>query len=145
MPIYGLLEAEYILKFGKTLKLHITHVDPRDFWRGDYINLGYIYPTPSLPSNYRGDIFLNLKERSDEIYEFTNISTKMPNDRHFIRCSIDRFYDTMCGINKFFTKSQDAREIENSSHNEGNKYAIISLIDGKVKIKALQIGDKIFE
>lgn len=77
--VFMAAEREYILYYGKTIKLRTTPVDPRDPFRGDYVMLNYeISNIPlkifkdKLPSisEQRQDtiVYTILKESPDGIY-----------------------------------------------------------------------------
>ena len=86
-------EREYIVRYGRTIGLRTTPIDPRDLFRGDYVRLNYDISSISaanLPAadstgiNKGQKIYVTLKESSNGLFEFDQAHLNIPSTGIFI-------------------------------------------------------------
>jgi len=135
--IFMSAEREFILLFGKNVRLRTVPVDPYDPFRGEFVALNYdisfiqldIIKDPTIDiESFNSPFYVLLKENEDGIWDIKNCSlTKPPNSELFIRGRIDRhsyyndkYLHLKYGIEKFFVQQGKGLEIEKKARDKGN-------------------------
>ncbi len=127
------VKAYYPLLSGSEMVLRTAPRDPRDWFRGNYVDLTYNFSSINLlemPHDldtsrvYRfGDaVYVAFKENKG-LYEPTGVWTEKPDGgQKFLRCVVQspfdmRSYSTLylkAGIESYFAPAEQAKEIENA-------------------------------
>ena len=98
---------ENLLRKGEEILLKVSPVDPRDFLRGDYeIN------TAPESSKLRGDVYVILNKNSDKTFGIKEITNKKPENTIFLRGEKHGRRITYKGIQQYFVKEGNGREME---------------------------------
>jgi uncharacterized membrane-anchored protein len=152
-----------ILREGREIRLQTRPVDPRDFLRGDYVQLRYDMsnlPAGALKGEPAGDrrVYVRLAPDADGFYRAlsvhrTPIAVTAPDVliagrvQSGATCSEGRhhFCDNLAihyGIERYFVPQGEGREIE-SARNQG-KVTIVAAVtpSGRAAIKRLMIDGK---
>ena len=130
-------KAFYPMIVGTPIKLKVLPIDPRDLFRGNYVNLRYNFSQIDLDSvkndidsatlanlNYGDELFLELAlDENKEFYETIGIwkeSNKKSNPNSVILKVIadenphyGSYINIKAGIESFFTKKENALSLEN--------------------------------
>jgi uncharacterized membrane-anchored protein len=152
-----------ILREGREIKLQTRPVDPRDFLRGDYVQLAYDMsnmPAGALKGEPAGDriVYVLLAPDADGFYRAVSVHRTPPavtapdvlimgraqsgatcgDGRHYFCDHLAIHY----GIERYFVPQGEGREIE-SARNQG-KVTIVAAVtpSGRAAIKRLMIDGK---
>lgn len=126
-------KREYIANKGQSIYLRTAPVDPRDLFRGDYVQLNYevsnIIPYYQKISDYAkiskgGELYTVLKEHEDGLAELVFVTDKKPEHGLYLRGqflywgygdAIDqkRPLSIRYGIEKYFVQQGKGMEMEN--------------------------------
>ena len=124
---------------GTPIKLKVLPIDPRDLFRGNYVNLNYDFSRIDLDSipndldsmtlstlTYGDELFVELAlDNSKEFYQtvgvWRNADKKSNSDTILLKAIADensyaRYHNTIyvkAGIESFFTKKENALSLEN--------------------------------
>ena len=140
LAVIAMLAYAYApIYFGKEILLQTTLYDPRDMFRGNYVDLSYEFSNVSgKRDEKRGarddKIYAVLKQDKDGRYKFDKYSFERPNGGMFLAGRVD--YNTAnFGIEAFFMPPKKAQQMERDMM-EFNATAVISVMDnGKARIK----------
>lgn len=105
---------ENLLRKGEEILLKVSPVDPRDFLRGDYVSLSYEINTAPESSKLRGDVYVILNKNSDKTFGIKEITNKKPENTIFLRGEKHGRRITYKGIQQYFVKEGNGREMEKS-------------------------------
>ncbi|MDR1942304.1 MAG: GDYXXLXY domain-containing protein [Endomicrobium sp.] len=155
---------EYNLKFGRSVMLRVIPVDPRDLFRGDYIELDYeisrIKAGQRIIAPYGGyleeqmlrdgqTIYVELI-KDGKYYKSGNLYLDRPKNGLFIKGKIERGFSgfsqsdftIIYGIENYFLPEDAGREIE--LERDMNKVTAEITINsyGNASIKHIYINDK---
>lgn len=155
-----------ILREGTEVTLQTRPVDPRDFLRGDYVEMAYTIsrlPAGELkdqPSSGRGAyVFVKLAPNAEGFYEAVSVHAKpitvtpperlirgtvgysaaCGRDTHHVFCEM---LNIRYGIERYFVPQGEGLMIEDARNH--NKVAIVAAVmpDGRAAIKRLLIDGK---
>jgi len=157
------LDRAAILREGTEITLHTRPVDPRDFLRGDYVQLGYdissvrLDATAGTPAPERNTpVFVKLAANPEGYY--TAVSAHLGpvplaagevrikgHVAYGVRCGSDTYCQTVqvtYGLERYFVPQGEGHLIE-SARNQG-KVAIVAAVTpaGRAAIKRLLIDGK---
>ncbi len=149
---------DYQLNHGKEIVLKAVPVDPRDFFRGDYVSLRYEISTIPRIKKQKGyyshylqknkAVYVELTEGKDEgEWTVSSISHKIPRDGFFLRGRVDSIsnnqYQIKYGIESFFVYEGKGKEYE-KAQNRNCLFVFISVSPyGVAKLKRLDIRNLI--
>lgn len=124
-------EREYILRYGKIIRLRTAPIDPRDMFRGDYVRLNYeISRIPiNMIQNAEGvgeikkgtTIYVRLKEDPTGLYEMVAADLQKPQEGLYLTGRVPHQYRrrpagnpiwVKYGIEAYFVEQGKGREIE---------------------------------
>jgi uncharacterized membrane-anchored protein len=94
---------------GDEYRLQVQPVDPRDPFRGSYVDLR-LRGVPSY-SERRGRAYVALRRNRDGTYRGTGTSAKQPAHGPFLRCNVTDGADVKCGIESFFASAEEAKRL----------------------------------
>ncbi|MDR1471693.1 MAG: GDYXXLXY domain-containing protein [Synergistaceae bacterium] len=144
------------LQFGARVLLKTIPVDPRDFLRGDYVNLGYdienipewLMPPDldNLPSN-RGDrgVYVKLDLDDDGVAAVSGVSFERPDGGLYLKGVLRGYWGRTCdyGLGVYYIPEGTGLELE-SKMRGGDKYEVyadVRVIRGRGVIKGLEIRE----
>jgi len=126
-------QREYILRTGRTIYLRTVPVDPRDFFRGDYVRLRY--EISDIDSKYYRDglltetkneirgkqVYVVLKVDGNDLANIVYVTDKKPAKGQLYirgRCSDDYYswhvyINVLYGIEAYFVEQGKGKELEN--------------------------------
>ena len=150
-----LVVAVLPLKFGTPMQIQTRLYDPRDLFRGNYVDLSYDFLTISKRgefSNLRaGDtIYAVFEDKKDEksglnLKQFTGFSSIAPKDAPYLsgRISGCDIYGEYCyvkyGIEKYFLPIEKATDAENDMRNS-TAHVNLRVLWGFARIESLEVG-----
>jgi uncharacterized membrane-anchored protein len=141
------------LVLGQRIKLKVVPVDPRDFFRGDYVVLGYEFtrfdpvsfagsaPRPGLNSYHPEwvgrDIYVSLAPAGDH-YEATTRSIERPSSGLYIRGTVPNGWQNRleCGIEAYYVQEGEGRRLEQLLR-ERRLLAEVAVWHGRAKLVRL--------
>ncbi len=147
---------------GQEIRLSVIPKDPRDLFRGNYVDLNYAYRRPDLAKLkhdfaedqhfYEGDkLYVTLSKKGSD-YVATGLYQKPPENQVFLRVfpthdfvykKTDTFHSIWlrAGIEKYFTDPKTAKEMQNKVSGR-DKWKVTAIImvddDGVSRIKDLE-------
>lgn len=130
------INTQIPLYFGKEIKVLASPVDPRDMFRGNYVELDYDFSSISGAKN--GTIYAVLK-KDGEIYVFDKFESSQPDDGVFLKGKIKGYYDVEYGIEAFFMPKNKALETQKIMNNKRSIVTLMVLSNGKAAIKDLTL------
>ena len=165
IPLAVLLSRPVIplltLTFGQQVKLMTVPFDPRDFFRGDYVelsfaieNIGFDMISPSLLSElnrverYEGrdiEVYVSIKPDRAGIYNAVLVSDKPPADDIYIRGEIkkhtrrDITISYGNNLSRFYVKENTGLELEEAAR-KGQILAIAKAWKGFIVLDAIEIS-----
>jgi uncharacterized membrane-anchored protein len=144
-------QREYVLRTGRTIYLRTAPVDPRDFFRGDYVRLRYEISSIGKESfrdglliesksegshKYKGkQVYVVLKVDSNDLASMVYVTDKKPaNGQLYIRGRGEDNYYSWCisvlyGIEAYFVEQGKGKELEKM-----NSWSSPTAIDMKVAL-----------
>ena len=154
-------KAFYPLLIGEEVKFRTLPRDPRDLFRGNYVDLSYSFNTldlATLPNDIDrvakysyGDIFYISLAPQGEYYEPTGIWREPPKDAKFMQVIFQDEYsygnDTLkimnvnAGIESYFTDKENAMRMENLRASDTTRIVVKVMLapDGKARIKHVEL------
>lgn len=93
---------------GDEYRLQVQPVDPRDPFRGSYVDL-HIRGVPAY-SDRNGRAYIALRRNSDGTYRGSGTSASKPANGPFLRCDVDDG-EVACGVESFFTSADEAERL----------------------------------
>jgi uncharacterized membrane-anchored protein len=147
--IFGLiLFKQYTLWTGQEILLKTVPVDPRDFFRGDYVILSYEISRidkskETLKSFKEGEtVYVSLNINENKLASFKAISQKKPTNKTFLKGRITRInYNRLFieyGIESYFVPEGKGYQIENQIEDLQVKIAVDK--SGNAVIKGLYVN-----
>lgn len=138
-------QREYVLRTGRTIYLRTVPVDPRDFFRGDYVSLRY--EISSVGNKYFRDglateakdtdsrrykgrpVYVVLKVDDSNLADIDYITDKKPHDgKLYIRgrrsYSYDRSINVLYGIEAYFVEQGKGEQLERRRFNAPDEAAV---------------------
>jgi uncharacterized membrane-anchored protein len=159
--VYGRVS---LLKTGREMTVEVIPVDPRDFFRGDYVILGYTFTTTGdvmLPAGTKmGDrIYATLKPEGGSKWSLLKVSANYPDRveaEHRVLRGVARFVsrgrsvsDTeptpgrvAYGIESYFVPEGTGRELETKILEKKIEVVLAVAENGESAIKALLVDGK---
>lgn len=160
------LKPVMTLQFGQTIQLQTQPVDPKDLFRGDYIDLFYDMnqleikdgnleglPTDYNEENLRGKtVYALLKPSADhKTYEVSRYTMSSPKDGIYLKGSINYAYlngsssakdhlilNIDFGIDRYFIEENTGTDLENASR-EGKVLVTLKVLNGFGIVTDLEI------
>jgi uncharacterized membrane-anchored protein len=141
------------LLLGQRVKLPVVPVDPRDFFRGDYVVLSYDFSRlepgkvegmsaaaqyNSYDPEWRGrEVFISLKPVGDH-YEAGVRSVNRPVSGPYLcgRVNDHRWNNLDCGIEAYFVQEGEGKRLEKLIR-ERKMFAEVAVLNGKAKLVRL--------
>lgn len=113
-------KREWIYHFGEVVYLKTAPVDPRDIFRGDYVQLRYdiaaknnLIPHPPLNELSKNQpLYMRLNKDKNGIANARAISTQPPKEGLFIKGYHDYRKNIRFGIEKYFIEQGTGKSIE---------------------------------
>lgn len=156
------IKAFYPLAIGEEVRFKTLPRDPRDLFRGNYVDLSYSFNTidlTALPNDIDkmgkysyGDVFYLGIAPKGEFYEPTGIWNNPPKDTKYMQVIMqDDYsysnYDTLrtmgihAGIESYFTEKENALKIESLGANDSTDVIVKVMLapDGKARIKTVEL------
>lgn len=160
LGVFG--KAFYPLVIGQEVKFKVLPRDPRDIFRGNYVDLTYSFNSldlMTLPNDidktakYRyGDVFYLEIRQKGEFHEPAGVWKKKPDNKQFMQVIFqDTYsYDTIqsmmvnAGIESYFTEAKNAFKMESLNMRDITDVIVNVMIapDGKARIKDVEIRTK---
>lgn len=127
-------QREWIYRTGEVVYLRTAPIDPRDIFRGDYVQLDYdvSIPESSLIPNklhttlrkgnrHYQPIFVHLDKGKNGVADIMDISIKPPDNRLYLKAFIGRNIwqnyrnrgRIKYGIEKYFVEQNSGKQLEN--------------------------------
>jgi hypothetical protein len=147
------------LYFGQEVRVRVNLYDPRDLFRGNYVDLNYEFSnfhSRNFDENDEGDRYIDqydervrdgarvyavLKPDTNSTYSFAKFSISKPDNGVFLAGRYDGYSLVKYGIEQFYMSPDSAANTENEMREEDvNAYAILMVMDsGKARLKDLII------
>lgn len=150
-----LVVAVLPLKFGTPMQIQTRLYDPRDLFRGNYLDLNYDFLTISKSGEFSklhaGDtIYAVFEDKKDEksglnLKQFANFSSIAPKDAPYLSgrisgCNIsDEYCHVKYGIEKYFLPIKKAIDAENDMQNS-TAHVNLGVLWGFARIESLEVG-----
>lgn len=112
------LYAHAPIYFGKEILVRTDLYDPRDMFRGNYVDLSYEFSNVNGGRDEKrgagGDkIYAVLKPNNDGVYALEYVSANRPEDGVFLSGRIDMWGRANFGIEAYFLPKDKATQLEN--------------------------------
>lgn len=154
------VKAFYPLAIGEEVQFKTLPRDPRDLFRGNYVDLNYSFNTIDLailPNDINrtakysyGDVFYLGIAPKGELYEPTGIWNKPPANTKYMQVIFEEDYygyDTLkvmsvkAGIESYFTEKENALKIESLGANDSTDVIVKVMLapDGKARIRTVEL------
>lgn len=155
------VKAYYPLWVGKEVVLRVVPRDPRDFFRGNYVDLRYSFSSlilDSLPNdleagktyNFGDALYLELRPKG-KFYEPAALYRKRPEDKLCLRVMPSYAYthnggyhylNLQGGIESYFTNPQQAKKLEALTWRQNRDSVTVSIAvkiapDGTARISRI--------
>jgi uncharacterized membrane-anchored protein len=157
--VYGRVS---LLKTGREMTVNVIPVDPRDFFRGDYVILGYDFTNTGdvmLPSGTRqGDrIYATVKPEGGSKWSLVSIAAKYPDKTDagsMVLKGVARYVSrgsdpsspspgrVSYGIESYFVPEGTGRVLETQIRDKKIEAVLAVGSDGETAIKALLVDGK---
>jgi len=148
---------EFILHYGKEIRLRTAPVDPVDIFRGRYVILNYdiqdyVSSKEVVKKFHRGEICYLILTPKDGVYEISRITHSKPNNEIFLKLKVRYSYDKKIRFDipfdRFYMQEYKAKKAEElyrkaNSRSRSDKsvcYASIVVYDGDALIKDIYIN-----
>jgi uncharacterized membrane-anchored protein len=95
---------------GDEYRLQVEPVDPRDPFRGSYVDLR-LRGVPAY-SERRGRAYVALRRNADGTYRGSGTRADKPAKGPFLRCNVSGDSDVECGIESFFASADEAQRLQ---------------------------------
>lgn len=137
---------------GETILVKVVPVDPRDFFRGDYVILGYEFSNRSKLDGIDGmpagksysetmhlPVYVSLESNDEGEWHAVQYHMKPPKSGNYIRGYIASWNTIEFGIESFFVEEGTGLDYESAARS-GELFAEIALTkSGKAALKSLRI------
>jgi uncharacterized membrane-anchored protein len=132
---------------GETILLRVVPVDPRDFFRGDYVILAYDFttqrPAGDVPfeESFAGrEIFVTLVPDDDgRHWRTSTVNWTEPETGTYLRGTVDQSLRNEFGIGQYFVQEGQGKEYEDAARSGQLSAEIALTSDGKATLKRLII------
>ncbi len=142
-----------VLTFGQEILLRTAPVDPRDFFRGDYVELDY--DVAHLPLSLLGGeaergetLYVALRPDARGVMEAVGISREKPSAGSYLAGRVvylsafgapsSSQVDLDYGIGRFYIREGTGGELEDALR-RGGVLAVVRLLAGRAVLKELRI------
>ncbi|MGC8743437.1 MAG: GDYXXLXY domain-containing protein [Verrucomicrobiia bacterium] len=150
--LYQIARYEIILKTGEPYKVRTAPVDPHDFFRGKYLALRYDNTTApvkngdNIQSGSRA--YVSLSKDKDGFAIFTELSSKPPKDRDYLRVDAASGNRFNLPYNRFYMEESISQAVEElyfkysqrGNWLNSNNYALLRVKGGRAVIEDLYIN-----
>lgn len=141
-----------VVNFGQEIKLATVPVDPREIFRGDYVNLSFEIDNVSsslLPEELTGftgqemNLYLVLSEDKDGISRPFKISVERPEEGAYVfvpkalAYSGEVYLDHGGYLTRYYVRENTGRELEEAAQN-GEITAIAKVLYGYIVLTGLK-------
>ena len=147
------------LYFGQEVRVRVSLYDPRDLFRGNYVDLNYEFSnfhSGNFDENDKDDRYIDqyderardgarvyavLKPDVNGTYSFAKFSISKPDNGVFLAGRYDGYSLVKYGIEQFYMSPDSAAKTENEMREEYvDAYAVLMVMDnGKARLKNLII------
>ncbi|WP_459899258.1 GDYXXLXY domain-containing protein [Campylobacter concisus] len=147
------------LYFGQEVRVRVSLYDPRDLFRGNYVDLNYEFSnfhSRNFDENDKDDRYIDqydervrdgarvyaiLKPDVNGTYSFAKFSISKPENGVFLAGRYDGYSLVKYGIEQFYMSPDSAANTENEMREEDvDAYAVLMVMDnGKARLKDLII------
>ncbi|WP_103593341.1 GDYXXLXY domain-containing protein [Campylobacter concisus] len=147
------------LYFGQEVRVRVNLYDPRDLFRGNYVDLNYEFSnfhSRNFDENDKDDRYIDkydervrdgarvyavLKPDVNGTYSFAKFSISKPDNGVFLAGRYDGYSLVKYGIEQFYMSPDSAANTENEMREEDvHAYAVLMVMDnGKARLKDLII------
>ncbi|OUT19245.1 GDYXXLXY domain-containing protein [Campylobacter concisus] len=147
------------LYFGQEVRVRVSLYDPRDLFRGNYVDLNYEFSnfhSGNFDENDKDDRYIDqydervrdgarvyavLKPDVNGTYSFAKFSISKPDSGVFLAGRYDGYSFVKYGIEHFYMSPDSAANTENEIREEDvNAYAVLMVMgNGKARLKDLII------
>jgi uncharacterized membrane-anchored protein len=155
LGVFG--KALYPLLIGEEAIFKVLPRDPRDIFRGNYVDLRYSFNDLNinvLPNDlnklekyrYGDKLYVELVAQG-QFYEPAGVWKNPPQDKKFMQVIVESTYgyDTIqsvivnAGIEAYFTDAENAKKMESLNLNDSAEVSVSVMIapDGKARIKKI--------
>ena len=143
------------LYLGKEIKVRVNLYDPRDIFRGNYVNLSYDFSnlqrykfnekTGMEIDVYDGnftkndEIYAILKQDANATYAFDKFSFTKPKDALFLAGKFDGYSFVKYGIEEFYMPTKKAQQTEQEMLDQDVDAVAVLMVmdDGRARLKDL--------
>lgn len=126
--------------FGKDVIMLTNGYDPRDYFRGDYVDLRYDFNDMSSSVSKDGNfsVIYALLDEKDGIYYTKSISKIKPKDGLYIRGFLYD-YRSKFGVENYFLPPKQAKNLESDLMDVNTTiYANLRILNGEARIIGLK-------
>jgi uncharacterized membrane-anchored protein len=136
---------QYSMANAQTVFLNVVPVDPRDFFRGDYVVLGYDFDRVirrDLPGGSNHP-FVSLAPSADgKVWEATQASNSRPDKGIYLEGKINRwsawgFSRPLFGIEAFYVQEGQGKQWEKAIREKKVLAKVLVAPSGKARLKEL--------
>ena len=139
------------LLFGKTVLLRVVPVDPRDFFRGDYVILSYEFSRPTagklegLSDIKQGEwkgrkVYVTLgKEPDGKHWRAERVSIHQPDSGTYIRGHIVDYGLLLFGIEAYYVQEGKGKQYEEAIRHKKLSAEIAVTSSGRAALRSLKI------
>lgn len=159
VPLAMIARREIALRNGETFRFRCAPVDPVDFFRGRYVDLGFSeerYEGPDADVLLRGQtVFAHLETDEDGFARIVALETTPPESGPFVRCRVRWGGSNRATLDLPFsryymkeTTAPDAEKLyrERLSDGTGEAWVETRILDGYAVLEELYIdGDPVIE
>lgn len=134
------MSGEFTLKTGREVLLKTIPVDPRDLFRGEYVNLSY--EIGQMPQGYSFSddqrVYAVLKVDNKNVATVDYLVGEIPKDKFFIKGYYRKYWSSelQYGIESYFVKEGTALALEKKLRNGGYAKVIIDK-NGNAKVREI--------
>jgi len=139
------------LLFGKTVLLRVVPIDPRDFFRGDYVILSYEFSRPTagkieglgdvMSGERKGrQVYVTLEKEPDgKHWRAERVSIHEPESGTYLRGHIADFGQLLFGIEAYYVQEGKGKEYEEAIRHKKLSAEIAVTSSGRAALKDLRI------
>lgn len=126
--------------FGKDVIIATSGYDPRDYFRGDYVDLRYDFNdmTGGINDDEKFSVVYALLDEKDGIYYTKSVSKTKPKDGLYIRGFLYD-YSSKFGVESYFLPTKQAQNLESELMDVNTTtYANLKILNGEARIVGLK-------
>lgn len=136
---------------GETLLLRVVPIDPRDFFRGEYVILGYEMsrlpaegveglPEPESDAWLGRTVYVSLHPDPDgKHWSGGKVSVEPPSSGRYLRGTLGRWRLIEFGIESFFVQEGEGRRYEEAARKGQLSAEVVLTPEGKAALEGLVI------